>query len=288
MIISCVFSINIDKKTTTNKCFLFNPPNPIKKFFYRCQRYFILDDLLKLYEKCNDNYAIVLISGKRTDFYLYNSNNTKFLKSIDESLPNQHKTGGQSAPRFGRIRDEKIGWYAKKICELMKYFYLTNGKFQHKGLIIAGPAEMKDLVRRHEIFEQDFVKYLLKILTIGEISDRSIDEVINLSMDVLSFEAVEQEIIQSFQKILNDPAKIDLIVFGEKQVITLYQEGRLERIYVAKNCIHEKNILKNHTHKTKIHFMTSPEFINTYGKLVGIMYYLESTEREIEPDVIEI
>jgi len=258
---------------------LFSPPHPIKKFFYRCDRKFYLDDLIKLYETC-DNYSIVLISGKRTELYLHNENQTKLLKSLDESLPNKHKTGGQSAPKFGRIRNEKIGWYAKKIIELMVRFYVgSNGKFSHKGLIIAGPAEMKDLVCDQQLFIQYFAKNLLKVLTISEITEQSINYVIRLASDVLTTESSSQkEIIDYFeQKILTNPNLIDLIVFGTEEVMKAFDSGQLKEIFVANKNVNKERILKTDT-KTKINLIKSSEFSTKYGELVGIKYQ-ESSDR---------
>lgn len=279
-VILCQRQLKIRSVFSLNDCFLFSPPHPVKKFFYRCDRRFHLDDLLKLYE-VHDNYAIVLISGKRTEFYLHNVNQTKFLKGLDESLPNQHKTGGQSAPRFGRIRDEKIGWYVKKIAELMVKMYITPRGFVHKGLILAGPAEIKDLIRKHELFIQFFDKHLLKILTISEITDQSINQVINLSSDIFATNTVEQESINNLEKLIKNPSGIDLLVFGTDDVLISFKLGQLKEIYVNNNFIDKEDIL-NHETKTNIIIIDSAGFVSKYGDLVGIKYYSPTTGRDDE------
>src|SRR4051812_2352291 len=100
-----VFSTNLN---------VFNPPNPVKSFFYKCDKYFHLDLILLLYAETK-SYGIILASGSTTMYWSYATNNTKLLKTIKADLPNKHKTGGQSAQRFERIRDEKINMYVKKI-----------------------------------------------------------------------------------------------------------------------------------------------------------------------------
>lgn len=254
---------------------MFSPPHPVKKFYYRCDRKFHLDDLLKLYE-VHDDYAIVLVSGKRTEFYLYNVNCTKFLKGMDESLPNQHKTGGQSAPRFGRIRDEKIGWYAKKIAEMMVQFYIKENVFKCKGLIIAGPAEMKDLVCEHELFIKHFSKYLLKSLKIAEITEQSIHQVVQMAADVLSNDLEEKELLNEFESMFTNTSKIDLLLFGTEEVLKAFHLGHLKEIYITDKSKHKELVMKSVT-KTKIRVIRSPDFFSKYGELIGIRYF-SSTE----------
>ena len=279
-----MFSPNSSLSITGQHCFLFSPPCPIKKFFYKCERKFHLSELIKLYE-IHDNYAIVLVSGKRTEFYLHNSNQTKIIKGLDMVLPNQHKNGGFSAARFGRIRDEKIGLYTMKIVELMVKCYVKEGKFEHIGLIIAGPAEMKELIKDEEIFVKYFSKYLLKTITIAEITDQSIHQVIRSTSDVLSTAFGEKDLIDQFDQIINDPKTIDLLVFGNNEVENALNNGCLREIYVSDLYPHKEQLLKTN-YKTKIHVISSKEFTSKYGDLVGIMYYIPYDDNLINDNLI--
>ena len=251
---------------------MFTPPHPVKKFYYRCDRKFHLDDLLKLYET-HENYAIVLISGKRTEFYLHNTNVTKLLKGIDERIQNQHKTGGQSAQRFGRLRDEQIGGYVKKIVEMMVQFYIKSNVFQCKGLVIAGPAEMKDMVRDNELFVQHFGKHLLKTLTVAEITDNIIYQVINSAADVLTSESEENNLITDFEAKLTDPNQMDLLVFSTDAVINAYNSGHLKEIYVSDKF---KDKIEPNS-KTILHIIRSNNFTSKFGDLIGIQYYASNS-----------
>jgi len=260
---------------STDQIYLWSPPNPVTKFYYRCERTFQLDTLIKLYET-PDQYAIVLISGKRCDFYLWSMNSMKQVTSIEESLPNQHTTGGQSALRFERNRDEKIGWYVKKIVEIMIQIYVRDGLFKSKGLIIAGPSQMKDLVMTNDLFVQYFKKKLLKVLTIAEISDNSIHKVIAMSTDVLSDEAEELMAVERFEQMLNDSSKIDLIVFGSKQVEDLFDSGHLQEIWIGSSDPKVRNRFLESEQKTKVIIIQMKDFGRKYGDLVGIRYYAQS------------
>lgn len=260
---------------------VFNPPNPIGKFFYRCDRKFFLDDLVKLYD-LHEDYGIVLISGKRCEFYLHNKTNTKLLKAFDECLPNAHKAGGSSSARFGRIHDEKVARYAKKIAEYMLQYYITDNQLICKGIIVAGPAEMKQLVSNTDLFIQHFKKHLLATLTISEITDQSIYQVIKMADSVIKVSDID--IINTFGQLLHNS---DLIVFGHRQTLDAFYLGHLDKILVSNNYVDKKSIIGTET-KTHIHIINSPEFIAKYGELVGIRFYANEyidTDNMIGTDV---
>jgi peptide chain release factor subunit 1 len=255
---------------------MFSPPNPIKRFYYRCEKRFQLDELIKLYATY-ENYAIVLISGKRTEFYHWNSNRTHCLKVITEDIPSQTRRGGQSAQRFERIRDERILWYMRKIIENMTSLYTTDGNFNCLGLVIAGPSEMKSSVISEDLFQKSFSPHLLKSVTIGEITAQSINQTILLCVDVLTNKSVESKAIGEFGDKLNDPTQIDLIVFGMDEILKMYNLGLLKELYLGTETKHKDMILTN-PNKTTIHLISDPQFVKTYGELVGIRYYAITDE----------
>jgi peptide subunit release factor 1 (eRF1) len=244
-----------------------------------------LDDLLKLYDE-TDNYAIILVSGKRSEFYLHNRNCTKLLKSISESLPNQFRKGGQSAQRFERIRDEKIGWYIKKIAETMVQYYTKNGVFQYKGLIVAGPAEMKDLLREQDIFVQYFSKHLLKTVTIGEIYENSIHQVIQLGNDVLNSNSEGYEKLKHIELLISNDRTLDLIVFGNETVLNEFYNGTLKEIYLSDKYENRDRIIESKG-KTIIHTINAPEFYTRYGEMIGIRYFATAII-ETDLDIVEV
>jgi len=218
----------------------------------------------------HDNYAIVLVSGKQTNYYLHNKNETKLIKSITVKLPGQHKTGGYSAARFGRIRDGKIGLYVIKIIEMMIRLYTSDGKFNAVGLIMAGPAQMKDQIQAHDLFMKYFSNHVKQVVTIAEITDQSIYQVLSMVED-LEQNKIEDHVTH-FYEMLDDPGKIDLIVFGIDDVLTLLVAGDLAEIYVDNKSIHKDPIL-NMIMKTKVHIVYDQSFVRKFGELVGVRFF---------------
>lgn len=254
-----------------NQCLLIEPPNPVPKFFYRCDRKFHLDDLLNLYKQC-DQHAIVLTSGKRTEFHVYSDNNRQLLCTIKDILPNQHNKGGQSAQRFGRIRDEKILVYINKIIDKMTKYYTTDGKFIYKSIIIAGPAEIKQMICSQKIFIKIYQQYLAKIITIPEITDQTIYNVIDIIKDLN--DSHRNSIMEKITNMINDPITIDLMVFGTENVHQLYITGQLDKVYVFHD-YNDKDAILNCISKTEKNIFYSKECKKLYGDLIGIRYFSE-------------
>jgi len=93
-------------------------PKKIIKSYYRCDKRFHLDEILDMYSDSYVNYGIVLISGNAYRCYLLcvgtSHREFKLLNSDTIHLQKTKKKGGQSAPRFERIRQEKKHHYTKK------------------------------------------------------------------------------------------------------------------------------------------------------------------------------
>ena len=67
--------------------------------------------------------------------------------------------GGQSAPRFARIRQEKRHNYITKVAETAVQLFITSDQVNVSGLILAGSAELKTELSKSDMF--DPVSFLL-------------------------------------------------------------------------------------------------------------------------------
>jgi hypothetical protein len=72
-----------------------------------------------------------------------------------------------------------------------------------------------------------------------------------------------------------DPEIIDLIIFGESNVLDEYNAGNLAELFIDKNIF---GIINVSNPKTIVHVIQNSEFINKYGSLVGIKYFVGSHE----------
>jgi peptide subunit release factor 1 (eRF1) len=248
--------------------FLFRPPHPVKRFYYRCDNKFHLDALLKLCQpEVGGCLGVILISGNQSLLYKVGSAGIpQRVHSMEVDLPNRQRKGGQSAVRFERLTEEKRYNYVKKVGALV----------EHKlgeaiGLILAGPAELK----------QDLQAYLegkfkvLRVETTDEMNAGTIHSVLAKCVDVVMELSSKEEkaVMQEVKTYLNTAETIDRVVFGIEEVMTALEAGQLKKILVGVGL----NDTQNERLKTGLTKRPKTEAVKItstlYGPIIGITFW---------------
>lgn len=279
--------------TSKSECIVIEPPNKISRFMYKCDKVFYLDHIIDLSRRY-EYYGVALLSGKRSDFYLYSQNSLKLIRSIKSDLPSQHKTGGSSAPRMGRIRDERINAHIRRLAEYMVQFYCLDGIFNYNGLYIGGPAEIKDKVQYEDIFMRHLSKNLIDTFTLSEITDGSIHILIEkINMRFSSSAPSTDNIFTEFEEMINNPKELDKLIFGTEEVFNAIDNGICSTIYTTSNqiilideidALVSENKIKSIRKKIIQDESLSKNFIAKYGVLVGIKYFASEDNLSIESE----
>lgn len=200
--------------------------------------------------------------------YLCSKNNTRLVRKYATKLPSQHKTGGQSAQRFERLRDEKIESYVKKIIDIMIEIYTKNGKFAYANIIIAGCGLIKNNLCNHAQFEKYFAQ-CYEILAVAEVTDTTINGIL---LSVKDSANADTNFVRTFRQKLEQEEFIDTVVFGTANVLEAFDANLLRECYISSGWANVDQ-LRNTKTKTIIKLISDAEFISNYGELVGIKYY---------------
>jgi peptide chain release factor subunit 1 len=100
-------------------------------------------------------FGFVIIDGTGTLWATLQGSAKEILQEISVMLPKKHGRGGQSAPRFGRIRLEKRLAYLKKIAEMTtKNFINSDNKLIVEGIILGGSANFKSDLEKGEVLDE--------------------------------------------------------------------------------------------------------------------------------------
>ncbi len=258
-----------------NLCCEIEPPQKIRRHWYRCDNKFHLDTL---YEQTQtyDGYGVVLLSGNETKLYLVEGPNHKLLSMVECRAKGKQGRGGQSQQRFERLRLEDINDYHKKIHEKLKLHYINHSSDlpSVKGLIFAGPAQTKNKVAEHDMFDYRLKEILTRMETTGEIKEGTIIEVIDKISDLINSESddIKDIVFQFTESIRTDDG---LSIYGY-QDISYCMEHNLLHYLIASNHYYDLNHekLDEYCEKSGCQLViTISQIIETYGGIVGLAWY---------------
>lgn len=253
------------------------PPKKLPSSNYICDKKFLLDEILEMYEP-ELKIGVILVSGSIAKFYFINKTGSNLehvlLKSIDIDLQKRQKKGGQSAQRIGRIRDEKEMRYVNHVAELAVNFFMkdNNTAYICKNIIIGGSSNIKHKVIATPLFQQYFNNRVSGIIDM-EIKENSIFELITNNIDLInnSNNDDNEKHIQDINLLISQAS--DKLVFGYDYIYKNLTRCSLETIYIDSNidpCILKK-INELLTYDVRI---INCNLSNTiYVDCVGIKFY---------------
>lgn len=109
---------------------------------YKCDSRFETDPIRQLLTS-HAVYGVIAIDRNCCTIGQICGDSTKVLCNFSDDLPNRHRKGGQSAPRFQRLRLERRGAYVTKAAEKADSLLLKDDQPTVAGVFLAGCAELR-------------------------------------------------------------------------------------------------------------------------------------------------
>ena len=209
------------------------PPTPLNQRLYRCDKEFVLDPLKELADDKN-LYGMVVMDKRDGQVALLKGKTIIPLTSATSSVPGKHKSGGQSAQRFERLRDLAAVEFYKRIADYMKANYLDKIT-DIKGILVGGPGRTKnDFVDGGYITDQ-IKRKIIAIKDLSYTGEFGLQELLEKCTEVLASEDVmdEKKTMQEFFEILSKNS--DLIAYGIDVVMDAVKIGAVEKLLLSED-----------------------------------------------------
>lgn len=213
--------------------YVINPNSPIGKKQYVCDSFFHIDGLEEhLVEK--KTYGLITIDAGYATIATLKGNRLKVLKSSQSQVPKKHKAGGQSAPRFQRIRIMETTKFLKRVAELAKDYFVEDPNNEIAGLIIGGPGLMKQRLAEEGFFDPRLQKLVLKTVDIGMVSDREgMNELVEAAKEILEGTRYieEKKMVQRWLDLVYRDD--DKATYGEAEIRKALELGAVEMLLAS-------------------------------------------------------
>lgn len=173
-------------------------PIPSSQRLYRCDKEFILGPLKEIVDHEN-TYGLVVLDRRDAMIGLLKGKTIIPLVQTHSEVPGKHKSGGQSAVRFERLREGATTEHFKKIAEYMKDQFLPIVQ-DLNGIIIGGPGVTINLFLQNDYITGEVRKKILGTKDLSYTGEFGMQELLEKSEDLLAAEEVaeEKKIMQKF------------------------------------------------------------------------------------------
>ena len=208
------------------------PPIPMNQRLYRCDKEFVLEPLREMMED-KLFYGLVVMDKREATIAFLKGKTIIPVTSASSAVPGKHKSGGQSAMRFEKLRDLAAIEFYNRIADYMKEnFYPKLAEL--KGILVGGPGPTKfDFVEGGYIADQ-LKRKIIAVKDLSYTDEFGLTELLEKCQDVLQNEEVMEEkkiMAEFFEKL----AKTDLAAYGEKQVLEAVQMGAVDKLLLSES-----------------------------------------------------
>jgi peptide chain release factor subunit 1 len=209
------------------------PPVPNSQRLYRCDKEFILEPLQQIIQHEN-THGLVVLDRRDGMLGLLKGKVIIPLVQTHSEVPGKHKSGGQSAVRFERLREGATTEHFKKIAEYMKEQFLPMGN-DLKGIIIGGPGVTINLFLQNDYITGDVRKKILGTKDLSYTGEFGMQELLEKSEDLLSAEEVAEE-KKLMQKFFYELSKdTGLAAYGRAEVFKYIDYGAVDVVLLSES-----------------------------------------------------
>nr|WP_211206221.1 peptide chain release factor aRF-1 [Fervidicoccus fontis] len=270
------------KNSDTNKeiCLMFSPPEPVKIYFYRTDKWFHVEYLEDMISE-KDYYGLILIERDEATIGLLKGTTIQMLDNFMSYIPGKHTKGGQSQRRFDRIIEQMVEDFYKTVAERAKQLFeplLLEGKL--KGILIGGPGYSKQDFVTGEYLEKRFRDLVInKLIDVGYQGEAGLRELVLKAEDVLQDHRYS-DIVKKAEELKLHMAKADgLYVFGIEEVKHAAEIGALQTLLIIEshpNIDEMEAVAKKSNAEIVIVPEDTPEgewLKSSFGGVAGILRY---------------
>ena len=262
---------------TDIETFIVEPPAKIHSYIYHCDSSFFLEPLEDLVDE-HENYGLIVLDKREATIGVLNGKVIESLKHITSAVPGKMRKGGQSAPRFQRLRLIAIGDFYKRIGEHTTQALLH---MDLKGILIGGPSPTKEEFLKGSFLHYELQDKILGIFDVAYTDESGLYELVDKAEEVLEgLDLVrERKLMTRLMKLLvnNDT----LVAYGEREVRRKLEQGAVDTLLVSeeldKALVHElvemAEVIGSEVELISTEFEEGAQLKRAFGGVAAILRY---------------
>ncbi|MEI6840038.1 MAG: peptide chain release factor aRF-1 [Methanomicrobiales archaeon] len=216
------------------ECTIIEPPEPLHLYMYRCSSQFELEPLRQMLEE-KSVYGLLVLDRREAYWGFLRGNHIEPIGGVTSTVPGKQRKGGQSAARFGRLREIAINEFYTKIGERSSAIFLAEKDFfeRFKGVLIGGPSPTKEEFEAGDFLHHEIQKRIIGIFDVAYTNESGLDELVDAAEDALKGMTVvkEKAVMQRFLKELVKDNGV--ASYGEENIRKNLELGAVEILLLS-------------------------------------------------------
>ncbi len=269
-----IFSGNVSDRDNISdfKVFWVEPPKPVSTKLYRCEQRFITKHLEEM-DANETTYGLIVIDKGEATVGVLCGSSIRTIKTMVSNVPGKHKTGGQSAQRFERIREGATIEFFKRVSDVVtKEFTYMN---ELKGILIGGPGTTKNNFVDGNYMNEQIKGKIIAVKDITYTNAFGLKELFDASEnDLADTEVVEER--KTIEKFFDTLGKnVDMVVYGLENTKAALKMGAVDSLIIIDDIVSDEDLEEltkiAQISKTNVSLVTdkTPEGVQ-YKGLTGI------------------
>ncbi|MCK4266701.1 MAG: peptide chain release factor aRF-1 [Thermoplasmata archaeon] len=213
--------------------FIFEPPEPIPTFMYRCDSHFYLEMLEDMLVE-TQTYGLIVLDRSEATVGILSGKRISTLKNLQSNVMGKHRAGGQSAVRFERLIEIAAHEYYKKVAVIADDAFLAIEDL--KGIIVGGPGGTKDFFIDKDYIHHELRKRIIGTFDTGYTDESGLRELVeNASQTLVDLDIVKEK--KLMKRFFEELRKSDggLAAYGEEEVYRTLEMGAVDILLVSES-----------------------------------------------------
>jgi peptide chain release factor subunit 1 len=219
---------------TDLQCTIIEPPEPLNLYMYRCSSNFELEPLRQMLEE-KYVYGLLVLDKREAYWGFLRGNRIEPIGGTHSTVPGKMRKGGQSAARFGRLREIAIDEFYKKIGEQSSAIFLAEKNYfeRFKGVLIGGPSPTKEEFEKGDYLHHEVQKRFIGLFDVAYTNEDGLSELVDAAKDALKGMTVikEKAFMDRFLKEL--VRENGLAAYGEESIRHNLEIGAVDTLLLS-------------------------------------------------------
>ena len=199
-------------------------------------------------------YGLLVLDRREAYWGFLRGNRIEPIGGSTSTVPGKMRKGGQSAARFGRLREIAINEFYTKVGERSSAIFLAEKNFfeRFKGLLIGGPSPTKEEFEAGNFLHHEVQKKIIGLFDVAYTNEDGLPELVDAAKDALSgMDGRQGEVPHGAVLKRTGKGQNGLAAYGEESIRKNLELGAVDTLLLSANL--RKSRLKIKCQSLRLH-----------------------------------